>query len=151
MAKLARFDTVILWESFIGCDSKQLSHSITVPNSFDNIWMGLLSTITMMHPPACFTTFPRPVVELTDEQIFWAGLKHFLCDVLSGFTIVHGEKYVFLSLFTKALQTDQRTNEPTDQRTNGPMDQRTNGPTDRWTDKASHRVASPGLKKKSVT
>ena len=35
---------------------------------------------TTMRPPACFTTFPRPAVELTDEQIFWAGLKHFLCD-----------------------------------------------------------------------
>ena len=44
---------------------------------------------TTMRPPACFTTFPRPAVELTDEQIFWAGLKHFLCDFRSGFTIEH--------------------------------------------------------------
>ena len=35
---------------------------------------------TTMRPPACFTTFPRPAVELTDKQIFWTGLKHFLCD-----------------------------------------------------------------------
>ena len=46
MAKLAIFDTVILWESFIVGNSEQLSHSITVPNlnSLVNIWMGLLST-----------------------------------------------------------------------------------------------------------
>ena len=23
---------------------------------------------------------PRLAIELTDEQIFWAGLKHFYCD-----------------------------------------------------------------------
>ena len=76
-----------------------------------------------MRPPACFTTFPCPAVELTDEQIFWAGLKHFLCDFGSGFTIVYGEKYAFFSLLQKRYG-------PTD----GPMDQRTNGPTDQWTD-----------------
>ena len=46
MAKLAIFDTVILWESFIVGNSEQLSHSITVPNLniLVNIWMVLLST-----------------------------------------------------------------------------------------------------------
>ena len=33
---------------------------------------------TTMRPPACFTIFPHPAVDLTDEQIFWAGLKHFV-------------------------------------------------------------------------
>ena len=69
---------------------------------------------TTMRPPACFTTFLRPAVELTDEQIFWAGLKHFLCDFRSGFTIVYGEKYAFLSLFTKALRANGWTNGRTD-------------------------------------
>ena len=53
---------------------------------------------TMMHP--------RPVVELMDKQIFWECLKHFHCDFLSGFTIIYGEKYAFLSLFTKVLRMD---------------------------------------------
>ena len=46
MAKLAIFDKVILWESFIVGNSEQLSHSITVPNlnGLVNIWMILLST-----------------------------------------------------------------------------------------------------------
>ena len=55
------------------------------------------------------TMRPRLAVKLMDEQMFWAGLKHFHCDFCSGFTIVNGEKYAFLSLFTKALQTDGRT------------------------------------------
>jgi len=44
LAKLAIFDTVILWESFTVGNSEQLSHSITVPNlnSLANIWMVLL-------------------------------------------------------------------------------------------------------------
>ena len=69
-----------------------------------------------MRPHACFTTFLRSAVELTDEreQIFWAGLKHFLCDFRSGFTIVYGEKYAFLSLFTKVSWTNGRTNGRTD-------------------------------------
>ena len=52
---------------------------------------------------------PRLVVELKDEQISWAGLKHFHCEFLSGFTTIYGENYAFLSLFTKALPTDGRT------------------------------------------
>ena len=60
------------------------------------------------------------------QHIFWAGLKHFHCDFWSGFTMIYGEKYSFLSLFTKALRTDG----PMDQRTNGRTDGRTDGPTD---------------------
>ena len=60
---------------------------------------------------------PHLAVELTDEHTFWAGLKHFHCHFCSGFTMIYGEKYSFLSLFTKALPTD------------GPMDRRTDG----WT------------------
>ena len=51
---------------------------------------------------------PRLAVELTDEQILRAGLKHFYFHVRSGFTIIYGKNYVFLSLFTKALWTDGR-------------------------------------------
>ena len=69
---------------------------------------------------------PHPVVELTDEHIFWAGLKHFHWDFWSGFTVVFCEKYAFLSLSTKRL--------------------RTNGPTDQWTDTASYRNARTHLK-----
>ena len=47
----------------------------------------------------------------------WAGLKHFYSHFRSGFTIIYGEKYAFLSLFTKASRTDQRTDGRTDQRT----------------------------------
>ena len=47
----------------------------------------------------------------------WAGLKHIYSHFRSGFTIIYGENYSFLSLFTKAL--------PTDRQTNGPMDGRT--------------------------
>ena len=65
------------------------------------------------------------VVEFMNEQIFWACLKHFYCDFLSGFTIIYDKDYVFLSLFTKAL----RTNGWTDQWTDGPTDQRTDGRT----------------------
>ena len=64
---------------------------------------------------------PRPAVELTDEQIFWAGLKHFHC----GFTIINGENYAFLSLFTKALQMDRRTEQWANGWTNGATDGRT--------------------------
>ena len=70
---------------------------------------------------------PRSAVELTYEQIFWAGLKYFHCDFWSGFTIVYGEKYAFLSL----LQIRYRR-----------MDQRM----DRWMDTASYRDAATHLK-----
>ena len=49
----------------------------------------------------------------------WAGLKHFYSHFRSGFTIIYGENYAFLSLFTKALWTDQRTNGWTDGPTDG--------------------------------
>ena len=61
----------------------------------------------------------RLAVELTDEQIFWVGLKHFYSHFRSGFTIIYGENYVFLSLFTKALRTDRRTDGRMDGRTDG--------------------------------
>ena len=54
----------------------------------------------------------------TDGQIFWAGLKPFHCDFWSGFTIIYGENYAFLSLFTKALLTDGQM----DQWMDGQMD-----------------------------
>ena len=73
---------------------------------------------------------PRPAVELTDEHIFWEGLKHFRCDFWSGLTMIYGEKSSFLSLFTKAL--------PTDGWTDGRMDGRT--------DTASFRDARMYLK-----
>ena len=37
---------------------------------------------------------PHLAVELTDEQIFWAVLKHFNCDFWSGFTMIYGERWV---------------------------------------------------------
>ena len=52
----------------------------------------------------------------------WAGLKHFYSHFRSGFTIIYGENYAFLTLFTKALRTD--------------------GATDGWTDTPSYRDAS---------
>jgi len=55
------------------------------------------------------------------QHIFWAGLKHFYSHFRSSFTIIYGENYAFLSLFTKALPTDGRTNG----RTDGPTDGRT--------------------------
>ena len=55
-----------------------------------------------------------------------AGLKQFYYHFRSGFTIIYGENYAFLLLFTKAL--------------------RTNGPTDGWTDTASYRDARRHLK-----
>ena len=39
----------------------------------------------------------------------WAGLKYFYSHFRSGFTIIYGENYAFLSLLTKALPTDGRT------------------------------------------
>ena len=62
---------------------------------------------TTMHPLAYFPTG-------IFQHIFWAGLKHFYWDFWSGFTMIYGEKYSFLSLFTKALRTNGRTNRPTD-------------------------------------
>ena len=43
------------------------------------------------------TMCPRLVVELMDGQFFCTGLKYFQ----SGFTMIYGKKYSFLSLFTK--------------------------------------------------
>ena len=60
--------------------------------------------------------------------------KHFYWDFWSGFTMIYGEKYSFLSLFTKALRTNRRTDQPTDGRTN------------RRTDRASFRDARTHLK-----
>ena len=60
--------------------------------------------------------------ELTDEQIFWAGLKHFYSHVRSGFTIIYDENYAFFSVFTKALPTDGRTDGWMDGWTDGRMD-----------------------------
>ena len=64
----------------------------------------------------CILVRVLQLFQLTDEQTFWAGLKQFHWDFWSGFTIVYGEKYAFLSLFTKPLRTDQRTDGPTDGR-----------------------------------
>ena len=47
----------------------------------------------------------------------WAGLKHFYSHFRSGFTIIYGENYAFLPLFTKASRTNGRTDGPTDGRT----------------------------------
>ena len=54
--------------------------------------------------------------------------------------MIYGEKYSFLSLFTKALPTDG----PTDRRTDGPTDGRTDIPSyrDAWTHlKTDHEYA----------
>ena len=51
---------------------------------------------------------PHLAVELTNERIIWAGLKHFYRDFWSGFTIIYGKNYAFFSLFTKALPTYER-------------------------------------------
>ena len=59
------------------------------------------------------------------QHIFRAGLKHFHSDFRGGFTMIYGEKYLFLSLFTKALRTNGWTDGPTDGRTDGPTDRRT--------------------------
>ena len=79
--------------------------------------------------PLGTTMRPRLAIELTDEQIFWAGLKNFHSDFLSDFTIIYGENYAFLSLFTKALRTDGPTDGPTDQPTDGQTDRPTDGHT----------------------
>ena len=59
--------------------------------------------------PLGTTMHPCLAAELTDGQICWAGLKHIYSHFRSGFTIIYGENYAFLSLFTKALPTDRRT------------------------------------------
>ena len=43
------------------------------------------------------------------NQSSGSGLKHFYCDFWRGFTIIYGENYAFLSLFTQALWTNGLT------------------------------------------
>ena len=62
--------------------------------------------------PLGTTMHPRLALELTDEHIFWAGLKHH-CDFRSGFKMIYGEKYAFLSLYKSV------TGGPTDGRMDG--------------------------------
>ena len=45
-------------------------------------WINMYLLATMMRP--------RLAVELTDEQIIWAGLKHFFSHFRCGFTIIYG-------------------------------------------------------------
>ena len=45
LAKLAIFDTMILWESFIVNNSEQLSHSITVPNMNSLVNMDVVTVL----------------------------------------------------------------------------------------------------------
>ena len=52
---------------------------------------------------------PRLAVELTDER---AGLKRFYFYFRSGLTVIYGENYAFLSLFTKSI-TDGRMDQLT--------------------------------------
>ena len=79
-----------------------------------------------MRPRAYFQTFFLELFELFELLCMWAGLKHFYSHFRSGFTIIYGEKYAFLSLFTKTLRTDK--------------------PTDWRTDTASYRDARTHLK-----
>ena len=57
--------------------------------------------------------------ELFELLCIWAGLKHFYSHFRSGFTIIYGENYSFLLLFTKALQTDGRNDRPIDEQRDG--------------------------------
>ena len=56
--------------------------------------------------------------------------------------MIYGEKYSFLSLFTKELPTDGRAN----RRTDGPMDGRTDRRREGGTDTASYRDVRTHLK-----
>ena len=55
-------------------------------NIFPLILINKFSLSTLNKYPVGTTMRPRLAVELTDEYIFWGGLKHFHCDFCSGFT-----------------------------------------------------------------
>ena len=76
---------------------------------------------TTMCPQAYFRTFFSNFSNFSNFFssfcVCGAGLKHFYSHFRSGFTIIYGENYAFLSLLTKALRTDGPTDGPTDGQT----------------------------------